>query len=96
MCKSRFTHYKRRKAKYELILDTEHKKSFVGTMLLQYAENGIEYGTLDEWCERHGIEYTRKLSYRKDQGILWNLREGFQGFVGEVELIGRLALFILL
>ena len=63
--------------KYELILDTEHKKSFVGTMLMHCTENGIERGTLDEWCERHGIEYTRKLSYRKDQGILWNLREGF-------------------
>ena len=61
--------------KYELILDTEHKKSFVGTMLSHYREYGIERGALDEWCERHGIEYTRKLSYRKDQGILWNLRE---------------------
>ena len=61
--------------KYELILDTEHKKSFVGTMLLQYADNPMEYGTLDKWCAGHGIEYTRKISYRKDQGILWNLRE---------------------
>ena len=61
--------------KYELILDTEHKKSFVGTMLSHCREYGIERGALDEWCERHGIEYTRKLSYRKDQGVLWNLRE---------------------
>ena len=61
--------------KYELILDTDHKKSFVWTMLLQYAENGIEYETLDKWCAGHGIEYTRKLSYLKDQGILWNLSE---------------------
>ena len=61
--------------KYELILDTDHKKSFVGTLLMNCTENGIERGALDEWCERHGIEYTRKLSYRKDQGILWNLRE---------------------
>ena len=61
--------------KYELILDTDHKKSFVGTMLLQYADNPMEYGTLDKWCAGHGIEYTRKLSYREDQGILWNLRE---------------------
>ncbi len=61
--------------KYELILDTEHKKSFVGTMLSHCKEYGIERGTLDKWCAGHGIEYTRKLSYRKDQGILWNLRE---------------------
>ena len=62
--------------KYELILDTEVKKSFVGTMLLQYRENPIERGFLDKWCERHGIEYSRMLCYRKDKGVLWNLREG--------------------
>ncbi len=61
--------------KYELILDTEVKKSLVGTMLMNYSETGIERGILDKWCVGHGIEYTRTLSYRKDQGILWNVRE---------------------
>ena len=64
--------------KYELILDTEHKKSFVGTMLSHCREYGIERGALDEWCERHGIEYKRCYSYRRDQGLVWNLGEAFK------------------
>ena len=66
--------------KYELILDTEHKKSFVGTMLSHYREYGIERGALDEWCERHGIEYKRSFGYRKDKGIFWNIWNAASAF----------------
>ena len=63
--------------KYTLRLDTEDKKACAGIMISQYQNRTahLDYKTIDDWCKQHGVEYEKKLSYRSDKPVLWNIKE---------------------